>query len=75
MLMAAPLLVHAQKGNRKAYTIQLTVNDKENKEPIIMATVQLQPSGVMAITDADGKATLRNIDEGNYTLQVTRENL
>lgn len=71
MLMTAPLLVHAQKGNRKAYTIQLTVNDKENKEPIIMATVQLQPSGVMAITDADGKATLRNIDEGNYTLQIS----
>ena len=69
--MATPLLAHAQKGNRKAYTIQLSVNDKESKEPIIMATVQLQPSGVMAITDADGKATLRNIDEGNYTLQIS----
>ena len=36
-----------------------------------MATIQLQPTGMLAVTNADGKATLRNIDEGNYTVNVS----
>ena len=70
--MATPLNAFAQKGNnRVAHTLELTVKDKDNKEPIIMATIQLQPTGMLAVTNADGKATLRNIDEGNYTVNVS----
>ena len=72
LLMATPLTALAQKGNnRVAHTLELTVKDKDNKEPIIMATIQLQPTGMLAVTNADGKATLRNIDEGNYTVNVS----
>ena len=69
--MATPLLAYAQKGDRSTHTIELTVKDKENKEPVIMASIQLQPTGMLAVTDADGKATLRNITEGQYMLQVS----
>ena len=70
--MATPLNAFAQKGNnRVAHTLELTVKDKDDKEPIIMATIQLQPTGMLAVTNADGKATLRNIDEGNYTVNVS----
>ena len=72
LLMATPLNAFAQKeNNRVAHTLELTVKDKDNKEPIIMATIQLQPTGMLAVTNADGKATLRNIDEGNYTVNVS----
>ena len=70
LFLLLPLSLWAQKA-AKAFSIDLTVKDKDTKEAIIMATVQLQPSGVLAVTDADGKATLRNITEGQYTLQVS----
>ena len=68
LLLGTPLLAFGQKmGN----SIHLTVKDKDTKEPIIMATVQLQPSGIIAVTDADGQATFQNIENGIYTLQVS----
>ncbi len=68
LVLGTPLLAFGQKmGN----PIQLTVKDKDTKEPIIMATVQLQPTGIIAVTDADGRATFQNIENGNYTLQVS----
>ena len=70
LFLLLPLSLWAQKA-AKAFSIDLTVKDKETKEAIIMATVQLQPSGMLAVTDVDGKATLRNITEGQYTLQVS----
>ncbi len=71
LFTALPLCVNAQKSDRKSSTIHLTVKDKDSKEPIIMATVQLQPAGIVAVTDADGRATLRDIEDGTYTLQVS----
>lgn len=56
LLMATPLNTLAQKGNnRVAHTLELTVKDKDNKEPIIMATIQLQPTGMLDVKSSDGK--------------------
>ena len=70
-LLLVPFSASAQKNSRQTYTIDLTVTDKDTKEAIIMATVQLQPTGIMAVTNLDGHATLRNIEGGTYSLQVS----
>ena len=49
----------------------MTVQDKGTQESIIMASIQLQPSGAMAVTDMDGKATINNVPAGEYTLQIS----
>ena len=61
----------AQKAAHKGYDVTLTVSDKDSHEPIIMATIQLQPTGTVAVTNADGRATLRNIEPGNYTINIS----
>ena len=61
----------AQKSQKPAYSIDLTVTDKDSKEAIIMATIQLQPAGIVAVTNADGRATLHNIEAGTYTLNIS----
>ena len=71
LLLITPMLAQAQKKERKIHTIHLMVKDKDSKEAIIMASVQLQPSGILAVTNADGQATLRNVEEGMYTLLVS----
>ena len=43
LFLLLPLSLWAQKTTG-AYSIDLTVKDKDTKEAIIMATVQLQPS-------------------------------
>lgn len=65
------LTATAQKSGQKGHDLRLTVLDKDSREAIIMATVQLQPTGIVAVTDADGHATLHNIADGTYTLQVS----
>ena len=68
LVLGTPLLAFGQKTSHSIY---LTVKDKGTKESIIMATVQLQPIGIIAVTDADGRATFQNIENGNYMLQVS----
>lgn len=63
--------MHAQQDTHTAYTVDVLVTDRDTREPIIMATVQLQPAGIIAVTNADGHATLRNVAAGNYQLQIT----
>lgn len=71
VLLFQPLGTRAQKTDRKTFDVSISVTDKESREPIIMATVQLQPAGILAVTDADGHAVLRNIEAGHYTLLVS----
>ena len=52
-------------------SISLHVTDKKNKEAIIMATVQLQPTGAVAVTNMDGRAVFSNVTPGNYTVKVS----
>ncbi len=58
----------AQKGG---HILRLTVTDKDTQESIIMASIQLQPTGAMAVTDMDGKASINNVPTGEYTLQIS----
>lgn len=57
----------AQKGG---HSLNVTVTEKSTREAVIMATMQLQPIGAMAVTDVNGKATINNIPSGEYTLQI-----
>ena len=52
------------------YKIQLTVNERGTREPVVMGTVLLQPSGQTAVTDMKGQATINNVPQGRYTLIV-----
>lgn len=63
--------VVAQKSNGKSYDIQVNLTDKATKEPIIMASCVINPAGIIAVTDADGKATIKNVPEGDYTLSIS----
>lgn len=59
---------YAQKGK---HTISISVSDKGNNEPVVMATIQLQPAGSLTVTDMDGKAFIKNVPDGEYSLQIT----
>ena len=54
-----------------AANINLTVTEKKGREPVVMATVVLQPLGQATVTDVNGRAVIRNVSAGNYTLTVT----
>ena len=64
-----PLGAVAQK--KGSYTLDLTVKDKDTKEAVIMATIQLQPTGAMAVTDMNGRASVKNVEAGTYTVNIT----
>ena len=64
-----PLGGVAQK--KGSYTLDLSVKDKDTKEAVIMATIQLQPTGAMAVTDMDGKSSVKNVEAGTYTVNIS----
>ena len=70
MLTLISTFAFAQKGG-PVYDISVSVTDGQTKEPIIMGTVQLNPLGQYAVTDVKGKAVIKNIPQGTYTLSVT----
>ena len=68
LLMALPLLAVAQK---KGYTIDVSLNERGTREPIVMATLKLLPAEAIAVTDMNGKARLQNVPAGEYVLQIS----
>ena len=70
-LLATTMTAMGQRTGRSAHDIELSVTDKTNKEAIIMASVQLRPTGIVAVTDMDGRATLRNVEDGTYTIHLS----
>ena len=62
--------VMAQKS-APVYDISVSVTDAQTKEPIIMGTMQLNPLGQYAVTDVKGRALIKNIPQGTYTLTIT----
>ena len=66
-------ILSATIGNaqKKGHTLSISVAEKDSKEAIIMATLQMQPSGAMAVTDMNGHATIENVTAGDYTLQIS----
>ncbi len=72
LLFNTPLGVRAQRATAaEQCTINITVTEKDTKEPIVMATCVLAPLEARTVTNADGKAQLRNVPHGNYTLTIT----
>lgn len=72
LLLLFPVLSLAQKPAAQAgYTITVRLTEKGTNDPIIMATLQLQPSGAMAVSNADGHARIDHVPEGDYTLNVS----
>ena len=69
LVLCTPYLF-AQK-NAPVYDVSVSVTDAQTKEPIIMGTVQLNPLGQYAVTDVKGRAVIKNIPQGTYTLSVT----
>ena len=59
--------VIASAQNQK---ISVSVTERATREPIIMATVMLEPSGQATVTDMNGHATLGNVPQGRYTMIV-----
>ncbi len=54
-----------------AADINIMVTEKKGREPVVMATVVLQPLGQATVTDANGRAVMHRVPAGNYTLTVT----
>ena len=59
--------ISAQKSG---HTLRLTVSDGSTREAVIMATVELLPSGAATTTDLKGEAVLTNVPSGRYTLRL-----
>jgi hypothetical protein len=68
LLLLLPLLAVAQKSG---YTLNISVNERNGREAVMMATLKLQPAGIMAVTDMNGKATMQNVPAGDYMLQIS----
>lgn len=58
-------------ASAKNYSISLTVTEQDTKEAVVMGNISLKPAGILAVTDADGKALIQNVPEGEYVLNVT----
>ena len=63
----AAIGISAQESGHK---LRLTVTDKNTHEAIVMATVELLPSGAATTTDLKGEAVLTNIPSGRYTVRL-----
>ena len=71
VLFLSPILALGQNTGKNNHTLEIIVTDKDTKEPVIMATVTLQPMGTVSITNADGYASLRNVEKGSYDIVVS----
>ncbi len=67
-LLAATPEASAQQGG----TLAVTVTDTDTKRPVESARVQIVGTTFGGLTGPDGKATLRNLPVGNYTVRILR---
>ena len=59
-------------GSTHKGTIEGIVTDKATDKPILLASVTLQSTTALTMTDTAGHFTLNNIEPGTYKLQVKR---
>lgn len=57
--------------NRKTGAITGVVVDKENKEPLVGATVRVEGQPIGGVTDLDGNFQLEGISSGEVTLIIS----
>lgn len=70
LLLSSVFCTFAFGQESNNYQLKVSVIDKTYKEPIVMATVSLSGTGQIAVTDADGNATISNVPAGNYGLTI-----
>ncbi len=58
------------RGQSSGHTLRLAVTDASNGEPVIMATVEMLPTGAATTTNLRGEALLGNVPTGRYTLRL-----
>lgn len=72
LLLSGSLLSFAtEPDGRKIGAIKGTVVDKDNKEPLIGATVKVEGQGKGSITDLDGHFEIEGVDAGEVTLIIS----
>lgn len=59
--------VHAQS----MCSVSITLTDRDNAEPIVLANCVLEPLMAIAATGQDGKAIIKSVPQGRYTLKIT----
>ncbi len=64
LILLSPILVMASSGG----TISGTITESESGEPISHATIIIEGSKLGAISDNNGKFTLRNVPQGSHKL-------
>jgi len=57
-----------QKGGHQ---IAITLLEGDTREAVVMGSVKLEPTGIMTVTDIDGRAILENVPTGEYTLVIS----
>lgn len=50
-----------------------SVSDRTTGEPVATVNVLMSPGGSSTVTGSDGTFTFRNLEEGEYTLTITKE--
>lgn len=74
MLMAIILIMgistSAAQG-KPTHSLKLHITERTNNQPIIMATIHIEPSGAMAVTNMNGDAIVHNIPEGLYQINIS----
>lgn len=67
MFFIAAINISAQSGN----TVRIAVKNKDTKEPVAEAVVQLKNTDLTATADVGGNAVLTNVPDGEQTFVVT----
>ncbi len=68
-LFAKPTM--AQEGQQQTHTIEIIVLTEDKKEPLLGASIYLTNIEKGTTTDFDGIATLEDISEGEYQIQIS----
>ena len=58
-------------NNKKEYSVNLSVKERGNQEPVMMATVNMKPLEAISVTDIDGKTTIHHVPYGTYTIEIS----
>ncbi len=67
LLLMPTMLIAQQKG----FQLRISVNERDTREAVVMATLKLLPAEIIGVTDFNGQAILQNIPAGNYVLQIS----
>ena len=71
LLLSFLLCAATLQAQQKGYSLRVKLTERGTGEAIIMATLHLQPSGAMAVSDINGQATIDNVSAGDYALQIS----